>query len=380
MTRSKARVAIIYDGFPHYRKGVIEELAASENCTYYFFGDAGYRESSILPYQFRPEHNVVCTHSWSLGPFIFQGGILGNLVKRRITHCVFLGNPRFLSYWFLTPLLRLMGKRVYFWSHGWLAQHESLLKRVFKNCFFGLPNGLLLYGSRAKQIAISRGFPAQTMHVIHNSLDYAAQKDIFAGLAGVTQSALREQLELPAAARIIICTARITRKCRFDLLIRAAHRLRSRHLDLYLLIIGEGPDMDSLAELAASLSVPCRFWGACYDEALIARLYKASDLTVSPGKVGLTAIHSMAYGTPVISHDNLDHQMPEYESIVPGVTGQFFAENSPDSLADVIEGWFRDHPLKPERECVGRVEAEFTPAFQRRVIEDALLGLAVGHS
>jgi glycosyltransferase involved in cell wall biosynthesis len=380
VTKLKAHVAVVYDGFPHYRKGVIEELAASENCTYYFFGDARYREPSIESYDFGPQHNFVPTRSWSFGPFHVQRDIFNNLLKYEISHCIFLGNPRFLTFWLLTPVLRLMGKPVYFWSHGWLAQDEPRMTKVLKDCFFRLPTGLLLYGTRSKEIGISRGFRARKMHVISNSLDYAAQKIIFASLAGFSQGAMRKELGLPEAAKIIICTARVTMKCRFDLLINAAHRLRSKNLDLYLVIVGEGPEKEPLSALAASLSVAHRFWGACYDEAIIAKLYKASDLTVSPGKVGLTAIHSMAYGTPVISHGNFDHQMPEYEAIVPGVTGDFFAENSVDALAHVIAEWFGKHPVKPERECIERIEAAFTPAFQRRVIEAALLREAATES
>ena len=374
MTHSNARVAVIYDGFPHYRNGVIEELARSTRFAYIFFGDERYSDASIKAYDFRPEHRVVRTRTWSFGPFRFQTRILRNVIRNRVDFCIFLGNPHFISYWFLTPLLRLTGRRVYFWTHGWLVRDEPRAKAVFRDLFFRLPDGLLLYGSRAKEIGISRGFPPASMHVIHNSLDYDAQKRLFDSLAGTSQTALREELNLPASARIIMCTARITRKCRFDILLRAVHLLRVRGIDAFVVLVGEGPEQASLAQLAVSLNVPHRFWGACYDEPVIAKLYKSADLTVSPGKVGLTAMHSMAYGTPVISHGNFDNQMPEYESIVPGVTGDFFAENSVEGLADAIGSWFAAHPMKPERECVERIEAEFTPSFQRRVIENALLG------
>jgi glycosyltransferase involved in cell wall biosynthesis len=142
-------------------------------------------------------------------------------------------------------------------------------------------------------------------------------------------------------------------------------------------LVGEGPEKESLESLALSLQVPHRFVGACYDEAVIAKLFKASDLTVSPGKVGLTAMHSMAYGTPVISHGNFDHQMPEVEAIVPGITGDVFSENSSEDLARVISTWFDQHPRKPERECINRIESDFTPAIQRRVIEATLSGRAL---
>ena len=39
MILAKKNVAIIYDGFPHYRKAIIEELSASPEFNYYFFAD-----------------------------------------------------------------------------------------------------------------------------------------------------------------------------------------------------------------------------------------------------------------------------------------------------------------------------------------------------
>jgi glycosyltransferase involved in cell wall biosynthesis len=374
---SKPRVAIVYDGFPHYRKGVIEELASSANCHYCFVGDATYRDASIKAYQFAPEIDRQITTSFALGPFHVQMGILRALRRKDITHCVFLGNPWFISYWALTPILRLRNVKVYYWTHGWISRHEPLMRRIIKELFFRLPNGLLLYGRRAKQIGVSRGFSPARMHVLNNSLDYNAQKRLFERLSGVSQATLRTELQLPQSGNIIICTARLTTKCRFDLLIRAAHILKATNRDVFIVLVGDGPEHAALSRLADSLGVAHRFWGACYDETMIAKLYKASDLTVSPGKVGLTAMHSMSYGTPVISHGNLDHQMPEVEAISPGVTGDFFTENSSEELAQAIAKWFTNHPTKPERECIARIEAEFTPSYQRCVIEAALLGRAL---
>jgi len=369
---SKARVAVIYDGFPHYRKGVIEELVSSTKFEYYFFCDPDYRDNSIKTYAFKPEINVVRTGSFSIGPFYVQRNILKGLIKNKIRYCIFLGNPWFVSYWVLTPILRLLGKKVYFWSHGWISKREPFLRRTTKGLFFRLANGLLLYGRRSKEIGISRGHRSESMHVLNNSLDYRSQKRIFDDLAGISPATLRQELQLPLNCKLIICTARVTKTCRFDLLMHAAKKLKAYGHDPFVIIVGDGPETSGLATLATSLGLAHRFWGACYDEVTLAKLYKASDLTVSPGKVGLTAMHSLAYGTPVISHDNFDHQMPEYEAIVPGVTGDFFAENSSDDLAKVMANWFDHHASKPERDCVARIEAEFTPAFQKGVIEAAL--------
>jgi len=372
MILAKKNVAIIYDGFPHYRKAIIEELSASPEFNYYYFADTEYRDPSISLYRFGPSQNFIATRSISIGPLFIQWRIFLNLLRLDISYCVFLGNPHFLACWTLVPLLRLMGKRVYFWTHGWISANESPLTRIMKDVFFSLPNELFLYGNRSKLIGQSHGFKPTKMHVINNCLDYLSQKNIFSKLATHPQSSLRNELGLPLNAKIIICTARITQKCRFDLLINAAVTLKDKGHNVFLVFVGDGPEKKRLEMLAFSVGISYKFWGACFDEEVVAKLYKASDLTVSPGKVGLTAIHSMAYGTPVISHGNFDHQMPECEAIIPGITGDFFAENSTEDLANVINKWFIAHSEKPETECINRVESEFTPAFQRRVIEDAL--------
>jgi len=76
--------------------------------------------------------------------------------------------------------------------------------------------------------------------------------------------------------------------------------------------------------------------GEIYDERKISRLIYESDLCVSPGNVGLSAIHSITYGTPVITHDDFKYQMPEFEIIKPGVNGFFFKKDSVEDLARKI--------------------------------------------
>ena len=68
----------------------------------------------------------------------------------------------------------------------------------------------------------------------------------------------------------------------------------------------------------------CIFYGATYDEKELSKLIYMSDLTVSPGNIGLTAIHSLSYGTPVCSHSNFNNQMPESEAIINFENGFFF--------------------------------------------------------
>ena len=64
-----------------------------------------------------------------------------------------------------------------------------------------------------------------------------------------------------------------------------------------------------------------------------------ASVCVCPAAVGLTAIHALSYGCPVISNDNVETQMPEFESIVEGETGSLFKENDIEDLVEKIKYW-----------------------------------------
>jgi hypothetical protein len=105
-----------------------------------------------------------------------------------------------------------------------------------------------------------------------------------------------------------------------------------------------------------------------------------SAVTVAPGMVGLTAMQSMAYGTPVITHGDFDNQMPEAEAIVPGVTGDFFERGDVADLARVLRKWTT--APRPEGQvqsaCIRCIEERYTPEFQARIIDAAVSGVPAG--
>ena len=135
--------------------------------------------------------------------------------------------------------------------------------------------------------------------------------------------------------------------------------------------------MSNLKELSNKLQINSNvcFYGDCYDEEIIAKHIYNSDLVVSPGNVGLTAIHSMSYGTPVITHNNFKNQMPEVESIKSGVTGDFFEENNEESLFFSIKNWFKERSYdrdKIRNSCFKQIDSKFNPQYQKDIIGNVL--------
>ena len=117
------------------------------------------------------------------------------------------------------------------------------------------------------------------------------------------------------------------------------------------------------------------FYGSCYDEEENARLIFNADLCVSPGNVGLTAIHSLTFGTPVLTHDDFIWQMPEYEVIKDGKTGCFFEKDNAENLAKKIMGWFDIISYSREevrKSCFEVIDKEWNPYYQMKVFQEII--------
>ena len=152
-----------------------------------------------------------------------------------------------------------------------------------------------------------------------------------------------------------------------DLLIEALSILRDRDECYNLVLIGGGEAKEQLESLALKkgLSANVWFYGECYDEAINASLIFNADLCVSPGFVGLTAMHSMMFGTPVATHNCFKRQAPEFEAIKEKETGTFFEMNQLDSLVCTISNWFERNGERREE-----IDREWTPAYQLNVFKE----------
>ena len=158
----------------------------------------------------------------------------------------------------------------------------------------------------------------------------------------------------------------------------AAAQLHREGHELNVLVVGDGPERERLQAMAKQLDIHVHFYGACYDETRLAELNLISCVTVAPGMVGLTAMQSLGYGVPVITHDDRLAQMPEAESILPGITGDLFEHGNVADLARVLRGWSQVAQVSPQvrTACRQVIERFYHPKFQRRVIERALDGKA----
>lgn len=374
-----ATIAIVQRVFPHYRRTMFEELLAREQMRYILVGDVCAESDGIKCWDPSPHCEVVNAAMTSIGlGLYFQRGVMRIALRRDIECIVYEGNGRYVTTWASAIVARMLGKRVIFWTHGWRSRKNGVGGWI-KTLFYGIAHRLLLYGDGAKSIGISLGFAAVNLCVIYNGLDYRYQARLREQRERktITLAAVREET---SKYPMVVCVARLTPECRLELLLRAQKLLIERKHLVSVLLVGDGPARKELETLSQQLNVPVKFYGACHDEESICEIMSQVAVTVSPGKVGLTAMQSLAYGVPVITHGNAERQMPEWEAIIPGVTGDLFAEGDVGDLACKVEKWTRTLCPREEvrRACMAMIEGRYNAVSQASRMHAAIRGVIDG--
>lgn len=370
------RVAVIYPFFPHYRAPVMRELLHHSEHEVVLVGARKPFEPTIKPWVPKDESAFIEAPCFRLGPFVFQRNLLGTAWRKDIDCLIVHAGMYWPNIWIASAVGKLRGKKVYNWTHGWVRPSKGVVG-VIRRLMYRLFDGFLLYGHVAKILAIQEGFTPEKLHVVYNSLDVDAQIEARSRVSRDQLVALRQKFFGNSKNPVITCTTRLIAVRGLDELIKAASMLKARGKEVSILLIGDGPEREPLEKLAISLGVHAYFFGPCYDEEKLAELVMVGTVTVAPGKIGLTAMHSLAFGRPVITHDSVYEQMPEWEAVIPGKTGTLFKRGSLESLAQAIydatsEAW----PTKQqERDCHLIINRFYNPANQRWLIDRAISGL-----
>ncbi len=135
------------------------------------------------------------------------------------------------------------------------------------------------------------------------------------------------------------------------MIIDSVRLLKDEGIYTNVIIVGkdtEGVNIDLYSQ-KQGLNSQAWMYGPCYDDKTLGELFYNADVCVSPGNVGLTAIHSLTFGCPVITHGNFPYQMPEFEAIRPGITGDFFEQGNTFDLKEKIKAWISKTPQERER-------------------------------
>lgn len=361
----KAKLCCIFNYAPLYRKSVYNKIDDAFDAQFYF----GDMQSDIprMDYGDFKRYPVTVRERKIFGKLLWRKDIC-SLPFKSFDHYLIIGDMS-LSYFPFIILCHLLGKKVYAWGHGNKTLGNKL--RWYIKWFYNHCDAFFLYGERGKSRMMELGIPEKKLHVIYNSLNSGV--DLHA-LETCSDPILKKHFgnEYP----VLLFVGRLTKVKKLDWIIEAHDRHLKKGIRYNILIVGDGEEADSLKSMVADrgLDKSVWFYGECYNEDELSMLLYNADLCVSPGNVGLTALHAMSYGTPVISHDDFETQMPEYETIVPGKTGDLYIKDDFDDFCHCIEKWLtsaydRNHV---RQNCCDVINGKFNSEYQIRLLKQII--------
>lgn len=338
-----SRLCCFFNYNPLYRLPIYRAMDQSMACDFYF-GDSVFEPLKQFPPEelkgFRRMFHTVKTgfkdYKWHQGIGCLFHGYDDYLITGQIDY---------LANWLIILYAKLRGKHVYCWTHGISRSEISkpISRRIYRT-FFKSMDGIFMYNRFKFTIMRELGIDEKKMHVIHNSLDTEEQTKLYQQLtdSGIYRSHFGN--DCPT----IIYIGRIQARKKLDLLIEALSIINGKDHQANLVIVGAPTDDDSIQELVVQKNLQNAVWfyGPCFDEATNAELLYNAAVCVCPAAVGLTAIHALTYGTPVVSNDNFEEQMPEFEAIRNGVTGSFYKSGDINSLVEEILRWTKKSPAE----------------------------------
>lgn len=379
----KPLVLFINNVAPLYRRNVWGKyLKSSKMELHFFFGKQKYGGIKTIDFskgelrQYRDRVHDIKNVYFLKKYLIWQQFDILKWIKKKPQTIVLLGEFNILTNWIITLLAALYDIEIVTKGHG-MYGNEKGLKLLARRGFLRVADKHLVYEKHGKNILKENGIDPDTVHILFNSLDYDQHLQSRPNIPGFDKGKIFHFFEKPLHPTLIFI-GRLTKVKKLDLIINAANILQQRNVDINVLFVGTGTEEKALKSLAESSlkKGSYHFFGPSYDEHVNSRLVATADLCVAPGNVGLTAIHSLSYGTPVCTHSNLRYQMPEAEAIEDGVNGILFTQDDVKSLSNAIESWIlnnRDRNLVREK-CYEVVDKFYNPYYQTKVLENLIEG------
>ena len=353
----------------HYRYPIFSLISREIGCDF-FLGDKVKQKLKTFDYERLDGYKRTLKNQF-LGPFYWQTNSV-SLVFKDYKYYLLDGEPFCLSSWIILILCKLMGKKTISWSHGWYGR-EGHFKGLIKRFFFSLFSELMLYNEYAIKLMTEQGFNPAHMYCIANSMDSDKEKELRTSLK---PSTLYQEYFHNNYPTVIYC-GRIQKWKKLDMIIDSMEILAREGNPINAIFIGQDIENVDLKSYAASKGLANNVWtyGPCYDDRIIGEFFYNASVCVSPGNVGLTAIHALSFGCPVITHNQFPYQNPEFEAIKPGITGDFFEKDNLLSMTKYIKKWTsqtQEERKQTRTAAFNEIDSKWNIHYQIKIIKEVI--------
>lgn len=366
IVNKEMKLCFILNIGPHYRFPIFNAIAEKFTCAFYI---GNHLKQPIKTFDYKALKGYVATlNNHFLRNFYWQSKSL-RLVFKKYDMYFMDGEPYCLSSWIVLLLCRILGKQTVAWTHGWYGR-EGFVKRLIKRFYYSLYTKLMVYNDYSIKLMEKEGFAPDKMYCIANSLD--TDKDL----------KIRSELSLSNIYRnhfkndcpTIIYCGRIQKWKKLDLVLRCISQFKSEGVIVNAVFLGKDVENVALDKMAENLGITDQIWlyGPCYNEQIIGEMFYNADVCLSPGNVGLTAIHSLTFGCPVLTHDDFKHQGPEFEAIRAGQTGDFFKKGDVADMKTKIAFWINkdeESRNKTRIKAFNEIDRKWNIYYQLGIIE-----------
>jgi glycosyltransferase involved in cell wall biosynthesis len=319
------RVGILQPVVPTYRVPVFAQLAAEPDL------DVEVWASESSP---GSPPTAAAAHSASFrlrsvdtaryGPFLSQPAQLEAVRGNRFDVVILSWNTRYLQLFPALALARRLGVRTINWGHG-KSPRDNLMRKWLRNSAGKLADGCLLYSDASARQARSHGIDENRIFVAPNALDQSPIRTARLQWNDERLADFKHRHGMDGK-HLIVCVCRMTADKRIDFLMHAVSQVRHQVPNVILGLIGDGPEMHSIASRAKSLGNWVMMPGAMYEEESLAPWLLSADVYAIPRMAGLTILHAFGYGLPVVTSDDARAHGPEIEAVVDGVNGLLYRD------------------------------------------------------
>lgn len=214
---------------------------------------------------------------------------------------------------------------------------------------------IITVSDATKQYVLSLGAKPEKIRVLHNGVDLVH----FKPLPG-KRVEMRKRLGIPQNAVVALTVRRLVYKNGIDTLIECANLSVKKNPNVFFLVVGKGPDQNSVQARIRLLGIENNFKlaGFVSDEDLPS-YYNAADFFVLPSKSGeglpLVALEAMACGLPVIATN-----VGGIREILIEDFGKLVQPNEPEIMAEAVLEYSRIDPSRGKLELRAVVEEKYS--------------------
>lgn len=342
---STVRATIVQPALAKYRIPVFRELASRAGIDLHVVYGETPGLNNVDPDGFRATPAKLRVR-WLMGSkALYFPAQFWSANRRECDVLVLTWTPRYVLL--LPSILRAHwgGLGVVLWGHG-LSKSDRPFWRWCRDLLARRADCLLFYDQDTAQGYLDEGWPASRIGVAANAIDHtaidAAREHWLSSPDRLAEFRRSHGLE---GQRVLLFVSRLLPENRVDLLLEAAARVAERDPALRVVIIGAGDaQREALRRRARELGVERMtiFQDGLYNEEELAPWFLCADVFCYPENIGLSILHALWYGLPVVTSDRRECHNPEIAYLDEGVNGVCYRHGDAESLADTLAGLIDD--------------------------------------